>query len=116
MKKFLIIVSLVMLLCISACSKQKTTIIIDNQSIKGDYTFVEGLFATSIGPGREIQTGAAVITFNYEGNDYRVEIPTDAIVTKITLTEGMLSSEENAIEYNTKASGSDTRWSRIKKL
>ncbi len=117
MKGILIIISLAALLCISACGKQETSVIIDGSSVNGDYTFVEGLFSVSIGSGREIQTGAAVITFSYEGDSYRVEIPTDAIVTKINLTEAMLSSSgENVVTYNTKTSGSDTRWSRIKKL
>lgn len=99
-----------------ACSEQETKVVIDDSSVNGDYAFVEGLFAVSIGSGREIQTGAAVITFSYEGDSYRIEIPTDDVVTQITLTKGMLSSGNNDVDYTTKDSGSTTRWSRIKKL
>ena len=117
MKNLLLIVTLIGLFTCFACSKQETTIIIDNNPpIKGDYTFAEGLFAVSIGSGREIQTGAAVITFSYEGDSYRIEIPTDDVVTQITLTKGMLSSGNNDVDYTTKDSGYTTRWSRIKKL
>ncbi|HNV97457.1 MAG TPA: hypothetical protein PKL13_04100 [bacterium] len=88
---------------------------IDQQLVIGKYHFEDGVFAVSIGEDRDIQTGAAVINFNYRGTEYRVEIPTDARVTKIRLQASTLQTDMDMIEYETDGFGSDVRISRIKK-